>query len=160
MRTQLHDRRDGYLVVTVSFEPGESWTHDPGGTDLGDGFRDTSGHIGFYLDGQFQTTYVGHPPYVVGRAAKGIQPITGRRDRHPAAELTVRCQQAGRLFYILRRGIPETSLEYRVLDAGESQVVPKPGKLVYLEDPDAFVLIDQPSDVVTPDRRALVFWDR
>ena len=163
MKRNLHARRDGFLVASIDFEPGQVWdVPNAEGIDLGDGTRDTSNHACIYVSGTFLTKYEQRAPFVIeGRAFRGAQPITGRKDRHPTGPFTVTCINGGRGLFILRRGENRADpLDFEILGEGEQFSVPKAGYAVWYEGESAYEMLDVPAGTLVAPVRGVVFWNR
>lgn len=158
----LHDKLDGFHSITIELARGEWFPeHEAHGELQPDGTIDTSGHFGLYVDGVFRTTYSGREPYVVsGLDMRGRQPLTGRKDRYPTGKINVECVARGKIFYLLRKGVPEVPLDFEVIFPGEEVVLPTQGYLVDFDGDDAYKIQERPQGVLRAIRRGVAFWPR
>lgn len=103
MRTKILNGDDPLLrVAEVIFNEGDSRSFTVEGDDLGNGFMDTSCHAGWYVAGQFISSYPGMGDRV-RRNAIGCTHQTDPDEPHifPKAEVTVRCTKGpGRILFI------------------------------------------------------------
>lgn len=101
MHTRLVSQNSYIRIISAIMEVGDEAGFDVTGEDLGNGFLDTSCHVGWYVTGRYMTRYEGFPE-IERLPGVGCAHVTVPDDQYtfPKGRALVRCVEAGRIYFI------------------------------------------------------------